>query len=530
MNPFLILLSALLAELQKYMPENQDQSQPKNFHSKAETEKKAGSLIVRSELNLEQNSVFTVSTYRKRSREIVIKETAPTGEIIERRAVIGKTAGGIETGVLTTYHFKVYLALIELWEQAGRPINEPVHFTILKIIKRLDLGSSGKNYQDIKRLLRDLRQIPITFQNSFYIPKEAKYTDLADITILNHLRIYERKKKDTQKTYGYGEFQFDRYILENLINNHTHPLRLDVIKEFKKHKDLAILLYTYLDRCLAFKDKYEITLEKLFDHLDLSQRQIRYPADRKIKLAPVLKELEGKPLSTGVLSYCRIHKTQDGKDYKLVAHKKQFESLPTPPETEKSLELPLKAPTSQRNEENDLINELIAQGLTEIQAQELFTTFGEEVIRLQLEALPFRLQRYERRREPVNKSAILYRSIQERWTPPKSYYQAKEEQERQRKVAKHREAQRRQEEQQRAEEAKQKQHLAELLAYYRTLSPEIQQEIDQLALANLNPFAKAHAQRIKTEGRDPLESPLIRADFEQQRLKILEELKTSKGG
>jgi hypothetical protein len=62
------------------------------------------------------------------------------------------------------------------------------------------------------------------------------------------------------------------------------------------------------------------------------------------------------------------------------------------------------------------------------------------------------------------------------------------------------------------------------------LSPEIQQEIDQLALANLNPFAKAHAQRMKTEGRDPLESPLIRADFEQQRLKILEELKTSKGG
>lgn len=81
------------------------------------------SSIVRSELNLEQNSVFTVSTYRKKSREIIFaKETGPGGEIHERRAIIGKTAGGIETGILTTYHFKVYLALLDLWEKADRPV------------------------------------------------------------------------------------------------------------------------------------------------------------------------------------------------------------------------------------------------------------------------------------------------------------------------------------------------------------------------------------------------------------------------
>ncbi|MEM4723523.1 MAG: RepB family plasmid replication initiator protein [Candidatus Hadarchaeum sp.] len=529
MNPFAVL-SALLAELQKYMSENHDPSQPENLQLKTETKKKAGSLIVRSELNLEQNSVFTVSTYRKKSREIVVRETAPTGEITERRAIIGKTAGGVETGVLTTHHFKVYLALLELWEQAGRPLTEPVHFTILKIIKRLELVDSGKNYQDIKRLLRDLRQIPITFQNSFYIPQEAKHTDLSDITILNHLRIYERKSKGAQKTYGYGEFQFDRYILENLINNHSHPLRLDIVKGFKKHKDTAILLYTYLDRCLAFKDRYEITLEKLFEHLDLSQRHVKYPSGRKKVIEPVLKELEGKPLSTGVLSYCRIHKTQDNKDYKLVAHKKQFEGLPSG--EEKTLELPWTVPTRQR-QPDDLIAKLTAQGLTESQAQELLTAFGREVIQLQLEALPYRLERYRRRREQANTPAILYQSIKHNWTPPKSYFLAQEEQERQRRAAQRREAQRKQEQeqkrQQQAEAAKARQHREELLARYRTLSPKAQKEIDQLAFANLSPFTKAHAHKLKAEGKDPLESPLIRSDFEQQRLKILEQLKAPEG-
>ena len=285
--------------------------------------------IVRSELNLEKNPVFTVSTYKEKSREVIFKETGPKGEVTERRIIVGKTAQGVETGVLNTYHFKVYLALLELWDKAGRPVSEPVHFTILKILKRLGMKDSGEEYRRLKRWLRDLRQIPISFIQSFYIPKEGEYRDLADITILNHLRIYERKGIGRQqKTRGYGEFRFDDYILEGLINNHVHPLRLDVIKSFRKHKDLSILLYTFIDRNLAFKDEFEIGLERLFEILDLSQRHVRKPYDRKKVLDPVVKELQGKELSTGILSYIRILKTKDDKDYKLVCHKKPFRALP----------------------------------------------------------------------------------------------------------------------------------------------------------------------------------------------------------
>jgi hypothetical protein len=404
-----------------------EQPQPKEPIPKIETRKKGESLIVRSELNLEQYSIFTVSTYRKKSREVVVREKLPTGEVSERRAIIGRTASGVETGVLDIHHFKVYLVLLELWEEAGRPLDEPVHFTILKVIRRLGLNFSGENYARVKLLIRELRTIPLTFISSFYIPKVAQHTSLADVTILNHLEIYERKKKEEQKTYGYGEFQFDRHILENLINNYSHPLRLDVIKEFKKHKDLAILLYTYLDRNLAFKDKYEVRLEKLFDHLDLSQRYVRYPAERKRVIEPVLKQLEGRPLSTGILSYCRIHKTEDGRDYKLVARKSPFMRLPEP-RPEPRIQL---APSIQ----GDLSAELKAKGLTESQIQELFGLWDSETIERQLEIFPFKLEWYRSKGIEVrNPSALLYMMIKGNWIPPSSYVEAKEKEERERKT------------------------------------------------------------------------------------------------
>lgn len=503
-----------LLEPKPQKPEKGEQKkQPKTSF-----EKKPGSLIVRSELNLEQNSIFTVSTYRKKSREITIREVVPTGEVSERKAIIGKTIDGLETGVLTTHHFKVYLALLELWEKAGRLIDGTVRFTTLRIMKRLGMQDSGEEYERLKKWLYHLRQIPIEFRSSFFIPKEATYRSFEPFTILSYLDIYERDyqiKTKTQKTRGYGEFQFDRHILANLLANYSHPLRLDVVKEFKKHKDTAILLYTYLDRCLAFKDKYEINLEKLFEHLDLSQGYIKYPSERKKQLQPVLKELEGKPLSTGALSYCRIHKTEDAKDYKLVARKKAFERL-LEAETEKQAQLI--DPTQ------DLISKLRAKGLTESQARGLFDLWGEKTIRNQLEIFPFRLSWYKMKGVEVrNPSALLYMMIKGNWTPPPNYL---EEKAIERRAKKRREAQERAKERERLEQEKRQRHYEELNQYYLSLSPEKRQEIDQEVWATLYSFTKEWIQKERLAGRDPMRSPFVEAALKSRRYEILEKLKT----
>jgi len=430
---------------------------------------------------LEQNSVFTVSTYHKKSREISVTEISPDGEIYERRAIIGKTADGIETGVLTTYHFKVYLALIKFWEDEGRPVNDTVHFTILKMIKCLGLADSGSNYERIKRWLRNLRQIPLTFVDSFYVPEMAEHVDLTDITILNHLRIYEhRNTGKTNKTRGYGEFQFDRYILQNLVNNHSHPLRLDVINSLKKHQDISILLYTYIDRNLAFKDRYEVGLEKLFEHLDLSQNYVKFPSHRKAKLDPVLDQLRGKELSTGILSKMEVVKTADGSDYKLVCHKKPF-SKKLKGQISLLAEDTIDAEEAE-SDTSELPSLLIGLGLTEKQAKKLASEIDHELINLQIEYLPFRVREYQAQCKRINESAILYDSICDNWSAPKGYFEAEKQKEHEtQRLEQERLAQLEREEQDRAEQEKQ-----EIDAYKATLAPGARAKLKGKALEKIN--------------------------------------------
>lgn len=423
------------AQLQKLKEEKKEErkeekEKPKMKKKRAST--KAGAIIkkitVRSELNLEQNSVFTVSTYRKKSREIVFREKTPSGEVIERKVIIGKTAKGIETGVLTTSHFKVYLCLVDLWQKAGRPIHEPVQFTISQIVESLGLAFSGKTYEEIKRLLLDLRQIPLTFINSFFDPKRGYYRLLKPFTILNRLEIYEREKKKEkekeEKIRGQGEFRFDDHILTTLSSHYSHPLRLDVIREFKKHKDLAILLYTYLDRNLAFREEFEVSLEKLFEHLGLSQKYVRKPVDRKTKIEPVAKELEGKELSTGILALCKVRRKKGEKDYKLVAKKISFQRLKGREEV-KALSIGKEA----------MMILLMREGLTKQQAKRLVEEHDWKKIMFQLELLPFRLKKYRKEGEKkVNKAAILYRSIEEDWEATEEYLREKEKAERKKRI------------------------------------------------------------------------------------------------
>jgi hypothetical protein len=406
--------------------------------------------IVRSELNLEQNPVFTVSNYRGKSREIITKRRLPSGEVNESKIIVGKTVDGFEVGVLTTNHFRIYLALIKLWEEAGRPINEPVHFTTLKILKAIGLSDTGPNYETVKRTLRNLVQIPITFENAFFVPvqdsEKGGYESLEDFHILSELYIYERKKVGKKKkTRGYGEFQFSSPIIKSLVNNYSHPLRLDVIRSFKKHRDLAILLYTYIDRSLAFRDQYEILLINLFDLLDLSQRHVKYPSGRKRVIEPALEQLEGKDLSTGILSYCRVHKTADGKDYKLICRRAPFTGRLDKQDSPAQLEwLGLEFGQSQdipksKDPKSGLLSVLMEKGLTQKQAARLVSEVGAEDIITQVDCLPFRVHEYKAQGREINEAAILYDSIKDKWNPPEGYVKAEKEKEKEAEIGKLRE-------------------------------------------------------------------------------------------
>lgn len=374
--------------------------------------------LVRSELNLEHNAIFTVSNYNLKSREIVFRESNDQGQTVERRIRIGKAVTGAEVGVLNVYHFKVYLALLELWEKAGRPVDRPVSFRVSDIIKRLGIAEAGDNYRVIRNLLLELRQIPVEFKDSFFDPKLGEFTSLKPFSVLSYLdfqeRRYRTKKNQEMKFYGYGRFQFDLHLMESLLANYSHPILLEVVKQFKKHQELAILLYVYVDRNLAFKNRYEVTLEKLFEHLDLSQSYIKYPSQRKSKLAPVLKQLKGKPLSTGILVEAKIVKTEDRKHYKAVFVKEPRPSLWTQNQDPRQPELPL-ATNSAKAEEADkkLIKRLQKIGLSASQIDEIINNFDHEKIRQWLDALRFA--------KAKNKAAFLLTALRDNYELPSAY-------------------------------------------------------------------------------------------------------------
>ncbi len=472
-------------------PENGQQeiltSQLPNTSLEIPTGSENKTLTVRSELNLEQNAVFTVSNHKGKSREIIIEDTANG---IKRQVIIGKTIDGIETGILTTYHFKLYLALLEIWENAGRPTDKSVHFTILQVIKRLGIADAGTNYERIKRQLINLSQIPLTFVDSFYQSDEESFHSLKPFQILSYLDIYERKystRKSGQMIRGYGEFRFHDNILSSLVNNYSHPLRLDVITGFRKHRDIAILLYTYLDRQLAFRDKYEIGLEKLFDHLDLSQKQIRYPAARKLKLDPVLEQIRGKELSTGILSFARVDKTKDRKDYKLVCHKRPFPKKPKGQEEYQpelnlwdNVEIPGdKSEKPEITEQNSgLLPLLIEKGLTQKQASKLIEEKEPDVISDQITYLPFRLKEYKAQGKEINEAAILYESINDNWSAPKGHLGVEKEKDREAEQIEREKIARLEQ----GERDKTEQERVRMEAYKETLNPDERAKLRERAL------------------------------------------------
>ena len=469
--------------------------------------KKKSEDIARSELNLERNSIFSVSTYKGKSREVTIIEEGPNGEVRERKAIIGKTIQGAETGILTTQHFKVYLTLTKLWEEACRPVDEPVRFTILKIIQLLGIIDAGPNYDMIKQQLITLRQIPLTFIDSFFVPNEESYKSLRPFTILNHLEIHEHGNGTEYRSYG--EFQFDRYILESLVNNHVHPLRLDVITGFRKRRDMAILLYTYIDRNLALKSGYEVGLQKLFCHLDLSQSYVKYPSQRKHKIQPVCSILEGKPLSTGTLSYCRILKVKGNNEYKLVCRKKPFAKRIA--ENGNLLGYLPQSINPELESGPGLVLLLVQRGLTEKQAKRLVSLQTAEIVNAQLRYIPFRLKEYESQGKKVNEIAILYDSIKDNWSAPDSCLEAAKEKEREAKRLEAEDTARL--EQEKRDKAEQERD--EMEAYKGTLDPGARTKLRERALAELRNTDGIKEQFISEPLIAAKENEILKAKMEE---------------
>jgi hypothetical protein len=271
---------------------------------------------IRPELNLEKWSIWQPSKSKNAHRARTIKRevTLANGDKATAEVEVGFT----QRGVLTTEDQRTYYALIKQWEETGRP-TLPTYFSLRKLAKHLQKKWGTNSIEALTRSLTRLVATPFFWKNSYFDSgRRRTIEELENFRILDKLKII-RTKTDGHITTAQGYFQFNDFILSNLLANHTKPLLLDVVLGLQS--EIAQILYTYLDLILADKTSYERRSKELFDDLGLVGKQYRYPSVRKRVLNKALAELSGVPLSTGRIVSATLEKTKDEKDYKIVIRK-----------------------------------------------------------------------------------------------------------------------------------------------------------------------------------------------------------------
>lgn len=336
--------------------------------------KKTDNNIIRAELNIEKWPLFTTSSYKGKSKEFTRMVKLANGDIETRKVVIGKI-NETEVGVFRIFDFKGFCALIKLWEMQGRPADRGVTFSFRQIADILELSWGGKTFKEIKAMLMRLRKIPIDWTNSFYNREKKEIESLIEsFTILSDLKIYEKSKSGGQMVLFFSSFALDKRLLGNLLANYSKPLMLDNVLKFKR--EISILLYRHIDLIMNDKTHFERKTKELLVDLDIPAVGYPYPAQRKKLFEPILEELVGVEITSGVITKAVLERTKNREDYKVVFEKQAKKDMPPV----------IEAPQTEEVIESDsIIVELTKRGITPGVAKDLIAQYPEILIRDKIE-------------------------------------------------------------------------------------------------------------------------------------------------
>lgn len=222
--------------------------------------------------------------------------------------------------------YKVLLALYDLWQNHHLADGTCI-CSVRDILQRLKLSASGQNAKMIEREIDALRETIIAWDFSFK-DETGEGKQLRRMNIVSKFE-YQSIVKPNKQFTSRVEFRFDNNIQRNLEINRTRPYQLGELCSIKG--EIASVLYTRLDIIMANRVKpYERISKNLFADLGLDSDKYKYPSRRKYKLEAVIKQLNGKRISTGERLLLKIERTAEDNDWKLVVEKISPASLVRP--------------------------------------------------------------------------------------------------------------------------------------------------------------------------------------------------------
>ena len=220
----------------------------------------------------------------------------------------------------TTSTYKVYLALIQIWEESGTPENGVICFSSRLLAHTLNMKWCGRSTANfINEHLDILKGTLITWNYAF---ENSEYRDdtARDMNLISEKEYYQRSQ--IRKKLRFTQMQrveLNRRFVENMLQGKTKPVNYHAFISIKN--DSCASLYALLDIYLSGKRRWRRrALGLLTEELEYEGSRYEKKFNRHAKLKEFVKELDGKELSNGKLRLW-IEPTADRSDYNLVAEK-----------------------------------------------------------------------------------------------------------------------------------------------------------------------------------------------------------------
>jgi len=237
---------------------------------------------------------------------------------------------GRDLKTLTTTSYKVFLALVQIWEAQGRPMHGEIMFSARQLAKMLNWKWGGATAERIKEQIEILYTCTLQWEWSF--TKNGEKVDLENgMHLLDEGGGYRPAANRLKKTKfdAIHKVRFNKRILENLLDGATKPIHY--FAYISIGNETAANLYTHLDVILAKKSKWERRAYGLIrEDLGIDSARYDQKKHRLVFLKKMVAELNLIRFAYGHLKVS-VEPTADGKDWKLVASVRRIPEAKIPP-------------------------------------------------------------------------------------------------------------------------------------------------------------------------------------------------------
>lgn len=386
-------------------------------------------------------------------------------KLITRRRII---EGSQEYGLPTATDDAVVLALIQLTKLKSNFKAREVEFTRLELIKMLGWPDDGRSYDRIKLSLLRIANVTYNYDNAWWDSRQKTWTTKA-FHIIDTVEI-----NDSRSTGGQGGLFPSRIMWGDAVYESFQAgfLRnIDFQLCMRLEHPTALRMYRFLGKRFYLKSDWTFDLKEFaYEHIGLGRN---YEGGTQIsrKLQPAITELEKAGFLEPLSDQERFSK--QGREWLIRFIQKAPAQLPA-------------AELSPMPSAPPLVTALVGRGVSRTKAFSLVEQYPDALIQSKLDVLDWLVEKKDKRIS-ASPAGFLVKSIQDDYAVPKGYSSQADRARRKAEI----EAEARQEAENRRRDAeklaRERAETQAIDAYWHSLSPEQQAEIDAASKAQADP-------------------------------------------